>query len=224
MRTLNVTRLGGPISYAEGLNRQRAIGEALVESREPQAELLLLEHEPVYTLGRATKTEHLLGTPEDLAARSGAKVLEVERGGSVTYHGPGQLTAYLLLNLKAWDIAIHQHLWNLEEAAVRTLEAFGIQGQRIEGMTGVWTGHEGAQSKVCAIGVGCRRWVTYHGLGLNVDLELTPFELIDPCGLGRRPVTSLARLLGREVTLQEVSDSLIRSLAQLLEAAVGQDS
>ncbi|MCZ7644909.1 MAG: lipoyl(octanoyl) transferase LipB [Planctomycetota bacterium] len=223
-----------------------------------EARLLLLEHRPVYTLGRLTAPAHLILPEADLAR--GAEVVQASRGGSVTYHGPGQLTAYLILNLKAWDLAIHRHLWNLEEIAIRTLAAFGLGGLRVEGMTGVWVeefrvpGSEfrGATSeresplplreraggglsekllspsepgtwnselaKVCAIGVGCRRWITFHGLSLNVDLNLAPFERIDPCGLGRKPVTSLARLLGRAVTIDEAAEAMTKACAEVLDA------
>ena len=238
-RALNVTRFSRPIRFAEGLARQRAIMEELARRDRPVAELLLLEHEPVYTLGRATSPEHLLGDPESLAARSGVEVVNVDRGGSVTYHGPGQLTGYLLLNLKRFGNTIHQHLWNLEEAVIRAAAKFGIDCRRVEGMTGVWASPSHAvqagreadlpagpsprdvateMAKLCAIGVGCRRWVTYHGLGMNVDLDLSPFRMIDPCGLGRKPVTCLARLLGRTVARDEVESALVDAVVGLLKA------
>lgn len=220
MRTLKVIRIDGLVAYAEGCARQQAEAAGLADgSPGPLAKLLLLQHAPVYTLGRMTRPEHLT-TARALLEASGAEVIESDRGGSVTYHGPGQLTAYLLLNLKAWDLSIHRHLWNLEAAVIRALEAWGLAGRRVEGMTGVWCpqGPGAPEAKVCAIGVGCRRWVTYHGIGLNVDLDLAPFERIDPCGLGRKPVTSLARLLGRAVTLREAGDAIARAVGEVLEA------
>jgi len=223
----------------------------LAASPARNARLLLLEHAPVYTLGRTTKPEHLTLPPEELARQTGAEVRPADRGGSVTYHGPGQLVAYLLLNLKAWDLPIHQHLWNLEEIAIRTLGSFGLSARRVRGMTGVWvpslplpraggrtdipvcrTGknayptparpaHEAnALAKIGAIGVGCRRWVTYHGLSLNVDLDLAPFKKIDPCGLGHRPVTSLVQALGRPVGIAAVREVLIAQAAKVLNATV----
>jgi len=208
---LEVTVYPGLVPFSDAWREQQARGRALENLTERRAQLMLLEHASVYTLGRMTQPAHVSteatasGDPAALLrARTKAEVLPIERGGSVTYHGPGQQMAYLQLNLKSWALEIHRHLWNLEEAAIRTLAAFGLRGERIEGQTGVWCEHAGAPAKVCAIGVTARRWVTYHGLCLNVDLDFAPFALIDPCGLGRKPVTSLAALLGRRVTLNEV--------------------
>jgi lipoyl(octanoyl) transferase len=227
----------GLLDYAAAYELQMRHHAELAGSQEPVAHVLFLEHSPVYTLGRATRPEHLLMPREELARKTGIPVVTADRGGSVTYHGPGQLTAYVLLNLKVWGWSIHQHLWALEQAAIQGLAAFGLKGQRAPGMTGVWvadsgsaddgaSGREGAPTnatsessdplaKICAIGVGCRRWVTYHGLSLNVDMDLSPFEHIDPCGLGRRPVTSLARCLGRCVSLAEAEEALRASIGNV---------
>ncbi len=218
-----LTELRAFTSFSEGLATQQRLGADLENNPKRIVHLILLQHQPVYTLGRTTQAAHLIQSPDELKKRTGAEVVEVARGGSVTYHGPGQLTAYLVLNLKSWGHTIHQHLWNLEEAAIRTLTAFGINGQRVEGRTGIWVrplGFEKAEAqgplaKVCAIGVGSRKWVTYHGLGLNVDLDLTPFNEIDPCGLGRQPVTSMAHVLGRKLTCQEVAHALSNTLTDL---------
>lgn len=225
-----------PLSYAAAYALQMRCHTELVAPGARVAHLFLLQHTPVYTLGRATRAEHLLVPRDELARRTGAEVVEADRGGSVTYHGPGQLVAYLLLNLKTCDMTIHQHLWNLEEAAIQTLAAFGLRGQRAPAMTGVWVDvgsaapqrgvqHPAEQlAKICAIGVGCRRWVTYHGLALNVDMDLAPFSHIDPCGLGRRPVTSLARQLGRSLTISETAAHLAAALAQVLHAELAPGS
>lgn len=218
MGTLEVLRLAGPRPYAEARRLQDDLSATLGDPKRRRARLILLEHRPVYALGRSTRGKHLLGEASALAQRTGAEVVEADRGGSVTYHGPGQLTAYLLLNLKAWEVTIHAHLWNLEEAALRALARFGISGCRIEHMTGVWCDATPGPAKVCAIGAGCRRWVTYHGLGLNVDLDLAPFGEIDPCGLGRKPVTSLAKLLGRAVTIGEAAAALVPAFEEVLRA------
>lgn len=218
MDTLEVLRLVGPRPYGEARRLQDELAAGLSDPKLRRARLVLLEHSPVYALGRSTAGKHLLGEAAELAQRTGAEVVEADRGGSVTYHGPGQLTAYLLLNLKAWDTTIHAHLWNLEEAALRALKRFGIRGYRVEHMTGVWCDATPGPAKVCAIGAGCRRWVTYHGLGLNVDLDLAPFGEIDPCGLGRKPVTSLAKLLGRAVKISEAAAALVPAFEEVLGA------
>ncbi|GMV83474.1 MAG: octanoyltransferase [Planctomycetota bacterium] len=208
---LRVTRYPGTLSYDEGYARQLEAIERLRDPHRPDAELLLLEHAPVYTLGRMTQPSHIPLNENTLRA-SGAQVVRIDRGGSVTYHGPGQLTAYLLLHLKAWNLSIHKHLWNLEEIALRTLRHFDLDGRRVDGMTGVWVG----DAKVCAVGVGCRKWITYHGLSLNVDLDLAPYARIDPCGLGHRPVTTLAALCGRPVAFDEAAAALEVAARQVL--------
>lgn len=221
MRELQVIRVDGLVPWRDGYARQQAEAAALLDEPAPLAKLLLLQHAPVYTLGRMTKTADLLGlNPKDAPASGAPEIIEIDRGGSVTYHGPGQLTAYLLLHLKRWETSIHEHLWNLEETAIRALTNFGLEGKRMEGMTGVWCRPSGAaaDAKVCAIGVASRRWMTYHGLGLNVDLDLAPFDRIDPCGLGRKPVTSLARLLGRPVAMREAEEAVARAAADVLHA------
>jgi lipoyl(octanoyl) transferase len=252
MGSLRCTSFPLPLAFPAAYDLQMRCVQELARSPERLARLILLEHAPVYTLGRTTKPEHLPVSREELARLSGAEVVATDRGGSVTYHGPGQLTAYLILNLKAWGLSVHEHLWNLEEIAVGTLAAFGLRGQRVAGMTGVWTesaecgvrtdraecGVRSAEckegpaartpnseprtpnfplAKVCAIGVGCRRWVTYHGLALNVDLDLAPFARIDPCGLGHRPVTSLSLALGRPVARAEAEQAVVAACAKVLK-------
>lgn len=190
--------------------------DELAARPERRACLMLLQHQPVYTLGRSTKPEHLPLPAADLAQTTGAEVTACDRGGSVTYHGPGQLTAYVILHLKAWNLTIHQHLWNLEEIAIQAAARFHVRAIRQEGMTGAWAEDpKGRLCKFCAIGVGCRRWVTYHGLGLNVDLNLAPFLRIDPCGLGR-PVGSLRLLAQRAITMQEAEDAVIDGTRSVL--------
>ena len=247
MPDLRVMCLPQALPYAEAYARQVEEAAKLTGDSTRSATLILLEHAPVYTLGRATKPDHLLDGSGTRALA--AEVVDADRGGSVTYHGPGQLTAYLLLNLKSWNMELHRHLWNLEEVAIRTLAAFKLKGERLEGMTGVWVEAiddlrltiddltakvcaaasssnrqssivNGQYAKVCAIGVGCRRWVTYHGLSLNVDLDLAPFAAIDPCGLGRKPVTSLAQLLGRPVAMHEAEDAVVKAFGSVLNAKI----
>ncbi len=163
--------------------------------------LLLVEHPPVVTCGRATKPEHLL-VPRDTLRRLGFEVFDVERGGSVTYHGPGQLVGYPIVDLRAYDENVVGYVRMLEESLIRTLRGYGVQAVRRAGFTGVWVGEE----KVAAIGVAVKRRVTMHGFALNVHPDLDHFRVINPCGIGYTP-TSLHKLLGRHVPVSEVREA-----------------
>lgn len=214
---LEVLSIPTPLSYSAGLQLQRLQATGLESSLDRRARLLLLQHTPVFTLGRKTGRHHLLGSARELAARTGAEVVETDRGGSVTFHGPGQVTAYLLLNLRAWKLTIHGHLDMLEQAAIQALARFGIAGRREPGLTGVWVVAPApdATEKICAIGVSVHRWVTYHGLSLNVDLDLSSFREIVPCGLAGKGVTSMARVLGRPVPRDAVEDALRAAFSEV---------
>jgi lipoate-protein ligase B len=219
---ISLIRLRAPIRYNDALQMQHVHGAELEGCAQKQARLILLQHTPVYTLGRRTEAAHLPLSENDLAARTGAELVHVDRGGSITYHGPGQLTAYLLLNLQAWGLSVHQHLEMLEETVIHTLKRFGLSGRRETGMTGVWVEPElGAPAeKVCAIGISARRWVTYHGLSLNVDLDLAPFREIIPCGLQGKGVTCMARLLKRPVGITEVETALAAACGEVYASEV----
>ena len=210
MRTLSVRRLGR-VSYAEGLRLQ----EGLVAERQRDAipdTLLLLEHEPVFTLGRNARQENVLFPAETLRAR-GFDVFETGRGGDVTYHGPGQVVGYPILDLKPDRQDVHRYVRDLEEVMIRTCAAFGVAATRIPGCSGCWIGDE----KVGAIGVRLSRWVTSHGFALNVDLDLAPFGLIVPCGIRGRGVTTLGRVLGRRVAVEEAKDHLTVAMAAVFQ-------
>ena len=221
-KTLSVIKIRAPIRFQDALELQHVHGAELEQLAQPLGKLLLLQHAPVFTLGRKTQPQDLLCSEHDLAVRTGAEVVHADRGGSVTYHGPGQLVAYLLLNLRVWEMGIHQHLDLLEDAALRTLGRFGIKGHREPGMTGIWVHPTPLEpiAKVCAIGVSARRWVTYHGLSLNVDLKLDPFKEVVPCGLAGRDVTTMARVLGREVDVSDVEAALIASFGEAYQSAI----
>jgi lipoyl(octanoyl) transferase len=213
VRTLVVRRLGR-IPYAEGLELQRR----LVADRQAGGipdHLLLLEHDPVFTLGRNARREHVLLAEPALKER-GIEVHESGRGGDVTYHGPGQVVGYPILDLSPDRRDVHRYVRDLEEVMIRACADYGVQAGRVAGLTGTWVGDE----KVGAIGVRIARWVTSHGFALNVSNDLTPFSLIVPCGIRDRGVTSLERLLGRPVALAEVMDRLARHFAAVFELEV----
>lgn len=195
---IETIRLKDPVPYARGSELQKARAKA-VEAGEAGNALFLLEHEPVLTLGRNFQSGNLLVSPEALAAR-GIALEKVDRGGDVTYHGPGQLVAYPVLDLKQWKQSIRWYLRSLEQVLINQLAGYGLSAGREEGLTGVWV--DGA--KVAAIGVGLHNWVTYHGIALNVDPIMEHFGLIVPCGIGDKPVTTLRQLLGATLSLERV--------------------
>jgi lipoyl(octanoyl) transferase len=173
--------------------------------------LLLLEHPPVITLGRHADPGHVLLSPQMLA-RKGLEVWRVERGGGVTYHGPGQLVGYVILGLRAMGIGVRRFVWALEEALLRTIGGCGVRAQRQEGALGVWAG----PAKLAAIGIRVRRGIAYHGFALNVAPDMEPFQFIVPCGQDGGQVTSLAQLLGGEPDHIQIRRKLAQELAELL--------
>lgn len=176
--------------YGEALELQRSIAAARISGHIPEDVLLLVEHPPVVTLGRSSKDANLSASPELLRAR-GVELFEVERGGDVTFHGPGQLVGYPIIDLKRHKQDLHWYLRTVEQALIDTLEALGIAAGRNTGYTGVWTGGR----KIASIGVHARDWVTWHGFALNVTTDLSYFDLIVPCGIRDVTMTSIAREL-----------------------------
>jgi len=203
----------GRIGYAAAYEIQKQRHAAVVESRTSDApiigSLLLVEHNPVVTVTkRPDAASHITASPELLAAQ-GVEVVETDRGGDVTYHGPGQLVVYPIVDLNLMNCRIVEYLRVLEEVAIETLAEFGIKGERDDGATGVWVTSGDHAAKVCAMGVRVKRWVTMHGLAINVDPNLSHFGLIVPCGLHGRTVTSMKQLLGdRCPSMDEVKDAL----------------
>ena len=188
--------------YGEGLELQARLVAERQRGEVPDT-LLLLEHDPVFTLGRNARAEHVLLSAEALRDR-GFALFETGRGGDVTYHGPGQAVGYPVLHLEAGRQDVHRYVRDLEEVMIRACADYGVAATRVAGLTGAWVGRE----KIGAIGVRIARWVTSHGFALNVCNDLAPFELIVPCGIRGHGVTSLQRLLGRAVSLDEVVDRL----------------
>ncbi len=188
----------GTVPYPEALELQHLLHGRRVRGEIPDT-LLLLEHPHVITLGRRGKREHVL-LDEEERRRLGVALHHVERGGDVTYHGPGQLVGYLIFAVPEGLAGVRPFVRTIERALVAVLEGYGIEARTVEGYTGVWVGEE----KVAAIGVAVQRWVTFHGFALNVNVDLTGFSWIVPCGIRGKGVTSMARLLGRTVDLEEV--------------------
>jgi lipoyl(octanoyl) transferase len=207
-RTLNVRQLGR-VDYAKGLEIQK---ETALTVRQGTARdtLLLLEHPHTFTLGRAAKQTGILATQEMMLER-GISVYETNRGGKVTYHGIGQLVGYPIVNLSPDREDVHRYMRDLEEVLIRTMSDFGIEAFRIKGLTGVHT----AFGKVAAIGVHIARWVTTHGFALNVNTDLSFFNMIIACE--GEPVTSMSRILGRDPELGEVEERIIVRFAEVFE-------
>lgn len=189
---------------------QNAILEDVVEGRRTST-LLFVEHPPVFSLGAAFKPEHLLH-PTRYYQERGFEVISTDRGGDVTFHGPKQLVAYPIFDLRLFGQDLHRWLRNLEEGVIRALADFGLEGYRFAPHTGVWVNGK----KVCAIGIKVRRWVSKHGIALNCNNDLSPFDLIVPCGIKGYGVTSLTKELGRTVTIEEVKPVFCRKLDDVL--------
>ena len=217
MRTLDVRRLG-TVPYGEALEIQNALAEERRHGRIGDV-LLLLEHPHVLTLGARGDggRAHILATPARLA-ELGVEVFETGRGGDVTYHGPGQLVGYPILDLKPDRCDVHKYVRDIEEVIIRTCADYGIRAGRIPGMTGVWAGHE----KIAAIGIRISRWITSHGFAFNISTNLDYFRLIVPCGITDHGVTSLDRLLGRTVPFDEVGDRLTGHFGDVFGSVDGQ--
>jgi lipoyl(octanoyl) transferase len=235
---ISVVQLG-VVDYGEGLRLQRKLVD-LRKAGQIGDLLLLLEHSPVITLGRNAKAANVLASTEVLAAR-GVEVVECDRGGDVTFHGPGQLVGYPILDLRGYGssqfsvvssqsepldeaadlkqirrktLGVVDYVRRLEEVLIRTCGDFGIPARRVAGLTGVWTEAEPA-AKIAAIGVHISRSVTSHGFALNVNTDLSYFNLIVPCGITAKPVTSMQKELGREVDLNEVAQSVSRNFGRV---------
>lgn len=205
-RVLKVRRLGR-LGYDEGLKLQKELETEVIEKQECDY-ILLLEHPHTYTLGRRAKMDGVLATKESLESR-GVNVFETNRGGKVTYHGIGQIVGYPIISLSPDRKDVHKYVRDLEEVLIRTLADFEIEAFRLEGLTGVHT----KEGKVAAIGVHIKRWVTTHGFALNANTDLSYYNWIISCE--GEPVTSMEQMLGRELTLAEVEDKLIKNFADV---------
>lgn len=213
MREIEVRRLG-VVPYADGLELQRRLVERRRAGEIPD-QLLLLEHPPVITLGVKTRHDrsHVVATAETLEQER-VEVFESGRGGDVTYHGPGQLVGYPILDLRPDRCDVHRYVRDLEEVLIRTAGGFGIPAERMAGLTGAWVGEE----KLAAIGVRIARWITSHGFALNVSTNLSHFGLIVPCGISDKGVTSLEKLLGRPVPMAAAESAVVEAFCGVFES------
>jgi lipoyl(octanoyl) transferase len=196
----------GMVEYAEAWNRQTELFNARIEAKKTQNDLpdllVLCEHPNVYTLGKSGVMENLLASNKMLIER-GVSFFRTDRGGDITYHGPGQIVGYPIFDLEHFKMGLRQYLFNIEEAVILFLKDFNVKGERLEGATGVWIDVDIPEKirKICAMGVKSSRYVTMHGLALNINTDLSYYQLINPCGFTNKGVTSLAVETG---TLQDM--------------------
>jgi len=228
-RAVTIRRLG-LIDYKEAWDLQEKIFKELVDlkiknrnentSFLSQNQLLVCEHPHVFTLGKSGKEDHLLLDNKGLKDNE-VDYYKINRGGDITYHGPGQLVVYPIFDLEQFFTDIHKYMRFLEEAVILTLSEYGIHGERMEGQTGVWLGvGSPVARKICAMGVKSSRWITMHGLGFNVNADLKYFDYIIPCGISDKSVTSMQYELGRKIDMDELSEKLIIHLSNLFDFTI----
>lgn len=210
----------GTVSYQPVWDLQKRAQQALIRQKRGEdsasADLndifFFVEHPHVYTLGKSGDSAHLLKGISELSDID-AEYIEIDRGGDITYHGPGQIVGYPILDLDQHFTDIHKYLRYLEEVIIRTCGDFGVKAGRIEGLTGVWVGQE----KICAMGIRCSRWVTMHGFALNVNTDLSYFQHIVPCGIKDKNVTSISTSAGRRIEEDEVKESIMKHFADVFD-------
>ncbi len=236
MKTIHFADLGH-IGYAPAWDLQKALFQAALDRKSAnrnrpadqqvptQDHLLFCEHPPVYTLGKNGNAAHLLMDQAEMQ-REGVQFFPIDRGGDITYHGPGQITAYTIFDLDHHHSDMHRFMATLEEAVIGTLEAWKIKAGRINGLTGVWLDahHPAKARKICALGIRASRWVTMHGFAFNVNTDLAYFDRIVPCGIADKGVTCMAKELGGLVDLDEVKQRLKLELADLFDARLVESS
>ena len=219
----------GLVGYKHAWDLQEKIFASIVSEKirlrtaentidKPENYLFFCEHNPVYTLGKSGQMSNLLLKEAELENRN-IDFYKINRGGDITFHGPGQIVGYPIIDLDQFFTDIHKYLRYLEEAVILTIAEYGIEGGRIPGLTGVWLDADDVSKsrKICALGVKCSRWVTMHGFAFNINTDLTYFDHIIPCGIDDKAVTSLAAELGHQVNIQEVSEKLKYHLAALFQ-------
>jgi lipoyl(octanoyl) transferase len=205
----------GIMGYEEALRLQNNLAKARLQEDIVDT-LLLLQHPPVITMGNSGKTQNVLA-PQILHEKN-IQIIRTDRGGDVTYHGPGQLVVYPILNLQLYALSIQAYVWNLEEVTIRVLARYGIIAGRTEKLRGVWLGQE----KICSLGVHLSHWISKHGLALNVSNDLFPFSLINPCGTGR-PMTSMTKILGWSPDMEEIESLTLRAFAEVFGFSLSEE-
>ncbi len=198
-------------------NKRKKLGkDAFIELINPSGHFILCEHKPVYTIGKSGNSDNLLINEEELAYKE-IEYFKINRGGDITYHGPGQLTGYLILDLDDYYHDVHKYVRDIEEAIILFLRNFGINGERIDGFTGVWLNDANGQRKICAIGVHMSRWVSLHGFALNINTDLSYFKNIIPCGINEqgKEVTNLSSELGKDIYVNDVFEKLQYSFTEV---------
>lgn len=219
--------------YQEGLLKKNSDAKAaarLVEAGPVETEvlptthhLLFVEHDPVYTLGKSGKESHVLISEEERIAK-GIEYFHINRGGDITFHGPQQLVGYPILDLEKFKTDLGWYLRSLEEVVILTMAEYGLKGERSAGETGVWLDPDvkGKERKICAMGIKCSRWITMHGFAFNINTDLSYFDLIVPCGIVNKQVTSLQKELGREVPMDEVKDKMKRNFEKVFDCVLSE--
>lgn len=210
----------GRIPYAEAWEKQQTHFNKALQSKRAQEVcnyLIFCEHPHVYTLGKSGDEQNLLMNHIQLIAKE-ASFHRVDRGGDITYHGPGQIVGYPILNLELWQIGVKEYIYKLEESIIQTLKKYNLQGQRLKGATGVWLDINTAQvRKICAIGIKVSRHITMHGFAFNCKTDLKYFDYINPCGFKDKGVTSLSKELGREVDIAQLKREVRTCIGQQFE-------
>ena len=211
----------GTMAFGECWQLQQTLFERAIaqkgEGKEPEQTIILVEHPPVYTLGKSGKESNLL-VAEEFLKSIGAEFFHIDRGGDITFHGPGQIVGYPILDLAQLGIGLKDYIDAIEGAVIDLVAEWGIVCQRVPGASGVWIVEKGRQMrKICAVGVKSSRWVTMHGFALNVNTELRYFEYINPCGFVDRTATSMEKELGRRLDMEEVKERLIFHLTRKLD-------
>lgn len=228
MKTIELYDLGHA-SYQPVWDLQKSIQQRLIDEKRAEQKgkfngkrlddiLLFVEHPHIYTLGKSGSEEHMLRSMMELQQLE-AKFLKIDRGGDITYHGPGQIVGYPILDLDRHFTDVHRYLRYLEEIMIKVCADYGFEAHRIEGQTGVWVDNE----KICAMGIRCSRWVTMHGFALNVNTDLRYFNNIIPCGIDDKSVTSLQELSGKEIDAEEVKERIILHFEEVFDVSISKE-
>ena len=197
------------------IDQKKQFRDGFIDEKSRNDILFFVEHPHVYTLGKSGEAAHLLKSLEELKEID-AEFIEIDRGGDITYHGPGQIVGYPILDLDRHFTDIHKYLRYLEEVIIKTCRDYNIETARVDGLTGVWAG----QQKICAMGIRCSRWVTMHGFAMNVNTDLSYFDHIVPCGIQNKSVTSLSKMLNRKVDEEEVKQKLLKNFSEVFDVDI----